>query len=307
MKKRIYFIDFENIGSLKQLHGVQSLSHCDEVYILYTDTVKNRFAYIGQLCVYTKASITMVHVGCGQKNALDFQLAAMAGRISAQMPEKTKIYIVSKDKGYDCLEQYFERFGVKVLRIQELTGRESKNAGVEMGTDFSAKDPPPKKLALMPWSDAGGEGDADSTARDPQPKKRMLLMEDAYGETGSDSTPKDCHPKKLMPLEPDTKGKEKSGGKENKKKKKQKKKEKKKKAKKKGKDPSCCTSLNKLAETVAAVTAGMEIENAQAVADAIIRGRKAPNKLQGTNNELMKLYHKGKTVKSVYAKIKCLI
>ena len=54
----------------------------------------------------------------GTKNALDFQLAAHLGYLIGQgNNQESKYYIVSNDKGYDCLCDYWKELDAVVERI----------------------------------------------------------------------------------------------------------------------------------------------------------------------------------------------
>lgn len=136
-----YLIDFENVGSegLKNLNGIQD---GDEILIFYSDNRRNVALDVEVFAEIFGKNITCqgFKVVVGSKNALDFQLSSYLGYLIGKNTKDQKYrniaqkvesltgknlisqnedcyFIVSNDKGYDCLCKFWKEKGVEVERI----------------------------------------------------------------------------------------------------------------------------------------------------------------------------------------------
>lgn len=110
----IFLVDYENVN----VDGFNGLSNCtenDQIKIFYTKGAETLTFGLHRRLTESKSKIEYFKVENGSKNALDFQLSSYLGYLIAKNPED-KYYIVSKDKGYDVLCLFWQKF--KNLNIQ---------------------------------------------------------------------------------------------------------------------------------------------------------------------------------------------
>lgn len=112
---KYYLVDYENVKTdgLKDLTGVKA---GDVVILFYSDQCKNITLDIMDRMVQRNIKFSFCKVTTGVKNALDFQLASHLGYLIGKDKE-AKYYIVSNDKGYDCLCEYWSKHNITVERI----------------------------------------------------------------------------------------------------------------------------------------------------------------------------------------------
>lgn len=112
-----YLIDFENVRTdgIKDLKGV---SEGDAIILFYSEQCKNISLDVIDSIMKLKVQYSSFKAKVGTKNALDFQLAAHLGYLIGQgNNQESKYYIVSNDKGYDCLCDYWKELDAVVERI----------------------------------------------------------------------------------------------------------------------------------------------------------------------------------------------
>ena len=112
-----YLIDYENVHNdgVKELNDI---SAGDVVAIFYTDHCKNiTLDTIGDV-LDKDAKLMAFRALAGTKNALDFQLSYYIGYLVGTDNNKdARYYIVSNDKGYDCLCEYLREQGIDITRM----------------------------------------------------------------------------------------------------------------------------------------------------------------------------------------------
>lgn len=106
----VYLIDFENVTSAG-ISGIQRLSKEDKVYIFYTVNASNMSFTAHMNLLSSPAEVIYYNVTSGGKNALDFQLASFLGYLISRGEDKD-FYIISNDKGYDHVKNFWERSGI---------------------------------------------------------------------------------------------------------------------------------------------------------------------------------------------------
>ena len=112
-----YLIDYENVRTdgIRDLKGV---SEGDAIILFYSEQCKNISLDVIDSIMKLKVQYSSFKAKVGTKNALDFQLAAHLGYLIGQgNNEESKYYIVSNDKGYDCLCDYWKELDAIVERI----------------------------------------------------------------------------------------------------------------------------------------------------------------------------------------------
>lgn len=100
------FIDYENVVSSNGLKGVEYLTSTDSLRIFYSQACcKIKSEYLDEInksgCSFEICKL--LHTG---KNHLDFYIATEVGIVSQQ--GATQILIVSKDKGFQAIADYFK-------------------------------------------------------------------------------------------------------------------------------------------------------------------------------------------------------
>lgn len=103
----IYLVDFENVTS-EGLSGVSKLSEEDKVILFYSTKANKISMPIHVEMSKSLASFEYKEVLVGGKNALDYQLSTYLGYLIGQK-EDTNYYIVSKDKGYEYLSDFWKQ------------------------------------------------------------------------------------------------------------------------------------------------------------------------------------------------------
>ena len=116
-----YLIDYENIrcDGIKELKDIKD---GDTLIIFYSDQCKNITLDALEAVLIKKITYQSFKASVGTKNALDFQLASYLGYLIGNNLKhnstcNTNYYIVSNDKGYDCLCDYWKSLGSNVIRL----------------------------------------------------------------------------------------------------------------------------------------------------------------------------------------------
>ena len=140
---KYYLIDFENVGT-DDIKDFNSVSEGDTLILFYSEHCKAISLDVINTIIQMKLHYSSFKVKVGTKNALDFQLATYLGYLIGQgNREEDKYFIISKDKGYDCLCEYWKDYGFEVERVL-LTEEPPEETAKKTATKKAAK---PKKRA----------------------------------------------------------------------------------------------------------------------------------------------------------------
>ena len=144
-----YLIDYENVYS-DGFKVMASIQKNDKVIVFYSEQRKNiSFDMLGQL-KEMGIEPELIKASVGTKNALDFQLSSYLGyligtnkakapgtflKLFSDQSSITEYCIVSNDKGFDCLCEYWRSQKVIVIRkgtnelspVSETPARRTKN------------------------------------------------------------------------------------------------------------------------------------------------------------------------------------
>lgn len=112
-----YLIDYENIGN-DGLKNLSKLKTDDVIIIFYSENCKNINLDIINEMTKIKLQFSVSKVNVGTKNALDFQLSSYLGYLIGKNSPSSTYYIVSADKGFDCLCDYWKDSHISVKRIE---------------------------------------------------------------------------------------------------------------------------------------------------------------------------------------------
>lgn len=120
-----YLIDYENvnINGIKILLDKNLLNSNDRIFIFYSEKCKNINLEILQNLHDLNIKIVIKHIQTGIDNALDFHLSSYLGYMIGQNTADN-YYIVSNDKGYDCLQDYWKKYNVKRLSVSQNNSKE---------------------------------------------------------------------------------------------------------------------------------------------------------------------------------------
>lgn len=118
----IFLIDYENVH-VEGFNGLMNCTENDSIKIFYTKGADTLTFGLHRRLSETKAKIEYLKVENGSKNALDFQLSSYLGFLIANHSDE-KYYIVSKDKGYEILTQFwlkYKSFNTQIALVSDLT------------------------------------------------------------------------------------------------------------------------------------------------------------------------------------------
>lgn len=116
----IYLVDYENVN-LNGMVGIENLEEKDHVIVfLGNNTGAIPFEWHIRI-LDSKAQVKYIKCGKVCKNYLDFQLATFCGYIMAGL-EHEKVYVVSKDKGFDSVVDFWteNKEDVEICRIEAI-------------------------------------------------------------------------------------------------------------------------------------------------------------------------------------------
>ena len=104
-----YLVDYENVNKAG-LNGVSKLSKDDVVWIFYTENADSISFGLHKRLNESQATINYKKVQKGTKNALDFQLSSFLGYLIKENENTNyNYYIVSKDKGFNSLIEFWNK------------------------------------------------------------------------------------------------------------------------------------------------------------------------------------------------------
>ena len=126
-----FLVDYENV-KVSGFDGLTALTEKDVVIIFYSEKADNMTFGLYKRINESKANFQFQKVTVGEKNALDFQLCTYLGYLIRDNMAENKInnecvyYIVSNDKGYIVLSEYWKRKGINVTTVGNLKKSQAK-------------------------------------------------------------------------------------------------------------------------------------------------------------------------------------
>lgn len=115
----LIFVDYENV-SINGLAGIEKLDEDSIVYLFYSENTAHLPMTTVAALNSSKAEMRYILTKVG-KNALDFTLSSVLGFVIKERFQEDTFYIVSKDKGFDILVDYWKGNKVSVKVITSLT------------------------------------------------------------------------------------------------------------------------------------------------------------------------------------------
>ena len=111
-----FLVDFENVRTdvIKDMKGVQE---GDAMVVFYSENCKSITLDVLDSIIALKLKYSSFKVKVGTKNALDFQLTSYLGYLIGQSGIDTNYYIVSDDKGFEVVADFWKEQGISVSCI----------------------------------------------------------------------------------------------------------------------------------------------------------------------------------------------
>lgn len=129
-----FLIDYENIG-VHGLDGIDKLTEQDSIYIFYTENANKLTFDLHHEITEAKAKVKYMKVGNGTSNALDFQLVSYLGWL-IKASEAEEFFIVSKDKGFNCMERFWAKEKISVSCVLNLSGKNISEITLKLGKEL---------------------------------------------------------------------------------------------------------------------------------------------------------------------------
>ncbi len=114
-KKNYYLVDYENVHK-SGLNGIEELRRTDTVIIFYSENADSLSFELHHYLAQSKAVVKYIKVDTEGKNALDFQLSSYIGYLIGRN-EHCKCYIVSNDKGYHNVRDFWKKRDAKIRMV----------------------------------------------------------------------------------------------------------------------------------------------------------------------------------------------
>lgn len=167
-----FLIDYENVKTdgIKNLSGI---NEGDTIFIFYSDQCKNISLDIIDSINSLDVKLCCHKVKTGMKNALDFQLSSYLGYLMGKGNGNDKYHIVSNDKGYDCLCDYWKEQGKFVDRIA--FSKQMKATAVPTSSAV-----PKEKKSKVQASDLATLAEIKKYLSDDEAPEQVLLIFNQY-------------------------------------------------------------------------------------------------------------------------------
>ena len=122
-----FLVDYENVN-VAGLDGVSNLTENDTVIIFYSINADNLTFDIHRKIIESKATFKFQKILLKEKNALDFQLCSYLGYLISETKDSenspNNYFIVSNDKGYSILPDYWKKLGFNLKIVSNLSKNE---------------------------------------------------------------------------------------------------------------------------------------------------------------------------------------
>ena len=113
LKTSYYLVDYENTKQ-KGIEDISYLKEGDNLIVFYSVVCDNIPLSLVEKLNKIGVKLSAIKAKVGTKNALDFQLASYLGYLIKEFGSNAQYYIVSNDKGNECLCDFWSNFGVYV-------------------------------------------------------------------------------------------------------------------------------------------------------------------------------------------------
>lgn len=116
---QVFLIDSENLPNY-WVRALDTLTENDVVYVFYSDNSKPFSPFDVDLITQSRCLVKFIKVHLtGECNALDFQLVSELG-FMLHSSNEGQYFIVSRDKGFDSVVEYWCNKGYDLRRVERL-------------------------------------------------------------------------------------------------------------------------------------------------------------------------------------------
>ena len=174
--RRFFLVDYENVSD-GGLHGFFDLTAGDTVALFYTQNANKISIDFFEIAMRSDkaANIAFIKVNPGNQ-ALDLQLASYLGALMASAEDDCAFYIVSKDKGFQCLIPFWgaHHGGTPLYQVRSI--EEALHPGEPQPTEPKPAEVKPARTARRPQRKAA-----------PQPPKQPEKAPEAQPEAAAEA------------------------------------------------------------------------------------------------------------------------
>ena len=189
--KTIYFIDSENVNE-NWIDTISDVKRSDEIKVFYTERSTN--ASYENISKIAGGDIQLNWIKCftGQ-NALDFQLVTDLGYSVAKGMRDTFV-IISNDKGYDAVVNYWVIKGVNVSRVgvdMESQRKAKRRSHTKMTDKTTVKPKSTDKTTVKPKSTDKASlkpKTSDKTPAKPKATRKVVTSKDTTSKSATKTT-----------------------------------------------------------------------------------------------------------------------
>jgi hypothetical protein len=127
---KFYLVDYENVH-ISGFDGIKKLDSNSKICIFYSQKADTMTFGLHRRLSETSAEVEYFLVDNSVKNGLDFQLTFYAGYLAKSYGD-CEIFVVSNDKGYDCLTKLAKRLNTKISRVSNMTGYDTNTERMDL-------------------------------------------------------------------------------------------------------------------------------------------------------------------------------
>ncbi|MDR1508407.1 MAG: hypothetical protein LBS53_02070, partial [Synergistaceae bacterium] len=144
-----YLIDYENVHQ-SGLDGMGSLSADDSIVVFFGNKTPNVPMEVLHGLVNTRAVVSLKNLKKTANNYLDFQLATHLGAAIAGNPDVKEYYIISKDKDYEAVIDYWKARdrGVSVAIFASVSAARKPRQPITPAPEPPEPQAPPEETTL---------------------------------------------------------------------------------------------------------------------------------------------------------------
>ena len=174
--RRFFLVDYENVSD-GGLHGFFDLTGDDTVALFYTQNANKISIDFFEIAMRSDkaANIAFIKVNPGNQ-ALDLQLASYLGALMASAEDDCAFYIVSKDKGFQCLIPFWgaHHGGTPLYQVRSI--EDALHPGEPQPTETKPAEVKPARTARRPQRKAA-----------PQPPKQPEKVPEPQPEAAAEA------------------------------------------------------------------------------------------------------------------------
>ena len=133
----LIFVDFENVHNTG-FDGLENLTENEIVYLFYSKNTPHLPMDVVAKISKSPADIELIESGVG-KNAMDFVIASYLGYMINEHDDNVDYYILSKDKGYKPLVDFWEDWNVEIITDLSKFCKKTKSTATKKKVDSNSE------------------------------------------------------------------------------------------------------------------------------------------------------------------------